>query len=150
MSKNLQSAGCFVIRDTNGETELLLMFREWPTGEKGWILPKGGVEEGETLEECALRETAEETGYTDLEIIKKLDVEIYFHPERKIRKNVQWFLAKANSNNHKDPEHTKMESNSYIEIHWKKMDEALSLLTFDHNKKTLRKIIDMSEKTKIK
>ncbi|MEO1012701.1 MAG: NUDIX domain-containing protein [Bacteroidota bacterium] len=38
-----------------------------------WDLPKGGVEKGETLEECALREVQEETG------VKGLKIENFLH-----------------------------------------------------------------------
>lgn len=37
-----------------------------------WDLPKGHWEKGETIEECALREVAEETGVTPSEIIKPI------------------------------------------------------------------------------
>ncbi len=37
-----------------------------------WSFPKGGVEEGETLLEAAERETAEESGLTDLEFVEVL------------------------------------------------------------------------------
>jgi 8-oxo-dGTP pyrophosphatase MutT (NUDIX family) len=33
-----------------------------PTGSRGWGIPKGGVEAGETLEAAARREFFEETG----------------------------------------------------------------------------------------
>lgn len=47
-----------------------------------WFFPKGHVDEGETLEEAAMREIAEETGITSLEYIDTLP-----HYERpKIRK----------------------------------------------------------------
>lgn len=39
----------------------------------------GGVEEGETPEEAAIREVREETGYTDVVIEKKSDISIYNH-----------------------------------------------------------------------
>ncbi|MGN7386705.1 NUDIX hydrolase [Sporosarcina sp. SAFN-015] len=38
-----------------------------------WAIPSGGVEEGETPEECCVREVKEETGY-DVKIIKQLMV----------------------------------------------------------------------------
>lgn len=38
-----------------------------------WNLPSGRVEEGQTIEETAVRETREETGF-DVELIKKRDI----------------------------------------------------------------------------
>jgi len=38
-----------------------------------WAIPSGGIEEGETPEECCIREVKEETGY-DVKIIKQLMV----------------------------------------------------------------------------
>ena len=52
------SAGGVVVR-TDGGVEVCLIR---PAGRSVWGLPKGGVEEGETLPETALREVAEETG----------------------------------------------------------------------------------------
>ena len=55
------NAGGGLVR--NREGKYLMIFR------KGfWDLPKGKQEEGETIEECAIREVEEETGLTGLKI----------------------------------------------------------------------------------
>lgn len=56
----VRAAGCVVWRRGDaGETEILVIHR--PRYDD-WSLPKGKVDEGETDEECALREVEEETG----------------------------------------------------------------------------------------
>jgi N utilization substance protein B len=62
-----------------------------------WTLAKGGVEEGETSEEGAIREIKEKTGL-DVEIVKLLGENEYVasHPEKgKIRKQVSYYLVKS-------------------------------------------------------
>ena len=58
-------AGCVIVNEKN---EVLLVTDR---GRKNWAFPKGHTETGETLEQTALREVQEETGY-DIEIVKKL------------------------------------------------------------------------------
>lgn len=57
--KKIIKAGGGLVR--NGEGELLLIFRRGK-----WDLPKGKLDEGETIEACAIREVEEETGVKDL------------------------------------------------------------------------------------
>jgi 8-oxo-dGTP diphosphatase len=59
-------AGCVVVND---KREVLLVTNK---DLNLWIFPKGHAEAGETLEEVALRETLEETGY-EVEIVKRLE-----------------------------------------------------------------------------
>ncbi|MEM9775240.1 MAG: NUDIX domain-containing protein, partial [Chloroflexota bacterium] len=64
------SAGGVVIRQDHDTGELLFaLVREKGYGE--FVLPKGGVEEGETLEQAAQREIGEEAGIHQLKLIKK-------------------------------------------------------------------------------
>jgi 8-oxo-dGTP pyrophosphatase MutT (NUDIX family) len=60
-----------------------------------WDLPKGKLDEGETIEECALREIREETGLQELEIIKSLLITYHtYHMQGKdILKESYWYLV---------------------------------------------------------
>jgi len=62
-------------------------------------LPKGHIEKGETPEVAALREVEEETGITDLEIIRELPStwHCYLLNEIWTIKKTSWFLMKTNS-----------------------------------------------------
>lgn len=62
--KVINAAGGLVYND---QKEILFIYRN-----KRWDLPKGKVEEGETMEESAIREVMEETGVKDLEIVRFL------------------------------------------------------------------------------
>lgn len=79
-------AGCVVV---DGNKVLLLT----DVNHKTNAFPKGHTETGETLEETAIRETLEETGYK-VEIIKRLQDVVYYHEEIKAPIRVAMFLAK--------------------------------------------------------
>src|SRR6185369_12680983 len=67
--KKTDSAGGVVVRFRNDQPEILLI-RDLDYND--WFLPKGHVEEGETLEQTALREIEEEAGLINLKIIEFL------------------------------------------------------------------------------
>lgn len=76
----------------NPDGELLLIYR------KGfWDLPKGHLEKGETLEECALREVQEETGLLHLRLSYALctSYHTYEHGTHHILKESHWFVMDA-------------------------------------------------------
>ena len=62
-------------------------------------LPKGHIEKGESPEEAALREVEEETGITDLEIIKELPAtwHCYLLNDQWTVKKTSWYLMKTAS-----------------------------------------------------
>ncbi len=61
----VNKAGGGVVYNKNGE--VLFIFRNGK-----WDLPKGGIDKGEEIEDTATREVEEETGVTNLTIVKKL------------------------------------------------------------------------------
>ncbi|HEX4925212.1 MAG TPA: NUDIX domain-containing protein [Bdellovibrionales bacterium] len=63
------SAGGIVVRIENGKP-LVALIREGKI--KDFVLPKGKVEKGETIEQAAAREIEEEAGISDLELIRSL------------------------------------------------------------------------------
>ena len=92
--RKIIAAGGLVLNDNN---ELLMIFRRGK-----WDLPKGKLDEGEKIEDCALREVKEETGLTDV----KLDVFLgttfheYFdeYKKRDVIKETHWYKMLATGN----------------------------------------------------
>ena len=74
------------------EGELLLIFRRGK-----WDLPKGKLDENETLEACAVREVKEETGLVKVELEKPLIITYHtYHQDGKhILKESHWYLMKG-------------------------------------------------------
>jgi 8-oxo-dGTP pyrophosphatase MutT (NUDIX family) len=73
----------------NQNRELLLIFRRGK-----WDLPKGKLDEGEALEDCALREVEEETGVGHLQLDKPLllTYHTYLENGELVLKESHWYL----------------------------------------------------------
>lgn len=77
---------------TNKEGKVLFIYRN-----NKWDLPKGKLDKGETIEECALREVMEETGVKGLKIENFLKTTYHVFKNRGTYKlkEVHWFAMKT-------------------------------------------------------
>jgi 8-oxo-dGTP pyrophosphatase MutT (NUDIX family) len=89
--KKIIAAGGLVFNDKN---ELLMIFRRGK-----WDLPKGKLDEGETIEACAVREVQEETGLKNIAIEKfaGLTYHEYYdkYSEKDVIKETHWYKMHA-------------------------------------------------------
>jgi 8-oxo-dGTP pyrophosphatase MutT (NUDIX family) len=85
----IQAAGGLV---TNEKKEILMIFRRGK-----WDLPKGKLDAGEKLEDCALREVEEETGLKKVKLISPLSITYHTYHEgsRFILKESHWYSMKV-------------------------------------------------------
>lgn len=83
--KIIEAAGG-VVRNNDGE--ILMIYR---LGK--WDLPKGKLEEGESIEEGAVREVVEECGIANLRVLKELPITYHTYSigEKKILKRTYWY-----------------------------------------------------------
>lgn len=88
----IQAAGGIVLND---QQQLLFMYRRGK-----WDLPKGKLDKGETLEQCAVRETEEETGLQHVSLKKHLITTYHTYDEngKHILKETYWYLLSATGN----------------------------------------------------
>lgn len=66
------AASLLLLRPAEDGYEFLLLHK--PRKRDAWQLPQGGADEGETAEQCAVRELREEAGITDVTILGKSDL----------------------------------------------------------------------------
>lgn len=85
----VQAAGGLV---KNEDNEILMIFRRGK-----WDLPKGKLDKGESLEECAVREVGEETGLKKVKLIGPLLItrHTYHEGTKFILKESHWYNMKS-------------------------------------------------------
>lgn len=114
----IEAAGGMVMNQVG---ELLMMKR------RGfWDMPKGKLDEGESIEECAVREVSEETGLMNLTIIKKLQTtyHTYLYKGCEAIKPSHWYLMSHAGNEDLIPQ----TEEDITEIRWVNKEEARSLV----------------------
>jgi len=86
----IKAGGGFVLNENN---KVLMMFRRGK-----WDLPKGKMDKKETFEQCAIRETEEETGLKNIKLISPLitTYHTYHEGSKYALKETKWFTMKVN------------------------------------------------------
>lgn len=129
-----KSAGIIVFRMENKEPEFLILHY----GAGHWDFPKGHVEEGESEEQTALRETEEETGIKEIIFVPGFRNSIsYFFKRKKetVKKEVIFFLAETKT------KAVKL-SFEHKDYKWLNYEDAMKQLNFDNAKEMLKRAND--------
>ena len=126
--KTAVSAGAIILREIEGELKVALARHQ--RTDKTWVVPKGHVEAGETIEQAALREIYEEAGLDNVQLIKLLgsilresrrstgDVEL---------KTIHYYLAYSPDDG-KEPTPTDAR---FSGVGWFPPEEAIELLPYE-------------------
>jgi 8-oxo-dGTP pyrophosphatase MutT (NUDIX family) len=129
------SAGAIILREVEGELKIALAQHQRVI--KAWVIPKGHVEEGESIEQAALREIYEEAGLDNVQLIKHLGIIMRESAKSSgdvVQKTIHFFLAYALS----DSQSPTPLDLSFIEVGWFRPEEAIELLPYTEEQAFLR------------
>ena len=134
------SAGGVVCRNRNGSIEVVLCGRN----DAGtWNLPKGTPDPGESIEQTALREAAEETGL-QVELQGYIgNINYWFvKPEKKVKchKTVHFYLMTPTSGS------TATHDLEFDVVSWFSAEDALRLLTHENEARIVQEAISIVAK----
>ncbi|MEP6584142.1 MAG: NUDIX hydrolase [Ginsengibacter sp.] len=120
----------------NIDEEILLIFRRGK-----WDLPKGKIDPGETLEECAIREVREETGIQGLKILSKISITYHTYIEfgKHILKESHWYLM----NSFQQEELIPQVEEDITQIRWVDKDDFKKYL--DNTFPTIKSVLETAE-----
>lgn len=129
MSPEVRAAGGVILREGQGGYEVAVVHR--PKYDD-WSLPKGKLEAGESWEDAALREVAEETGY-ECALGSELSSAAY-EDDKGRDKLVRWWLMRPLSG--------EFSANDEIdEMRWLAAAEAGDSLDYEHDRALVREAL---------
>lgn len=105
----------------NHRKDLLMIFRNGK-----WDLPKGKLEIGENIEDCAIREVQEECGIINLHVISKLKdtYHTYELNGKKVMKQTCWYKMYSIA----EEELTPQTEEGIIKVEWVRQDKIAERL----------------------
>jgi len=130
------SAGGLVVDLLGEPRRAAVIARRNRAGRVEWCLPKGHLEDGETPEQAAVREIAEETGIEGRVLSSLGIIDYWFSAEgRRIHKLVHHYLLEATGGEltiEGDPDH------EAIDVAWVALDDLGARLAFPNERRIAR------------
>jgi ADP-ribose pyrophosphatase YjhB (NUDIX family) len=103
-----------------------------------WSLPKGHVEQGETVEQAAVREVAEETGIDSAVVASLGSIGYWFVAEdRRVHKTVHHFLLRALGGELSGADH------EVTEVAWVPLAEMSARLAYPDERRLVQRAAEM-------
>ncbi len=135
--ERITAAGGVVVdtRDKDSDPQVLLIYRRGV-----WDLPKGKLEEGESIEECAIREVSEEVGLETAPTVVSPLIQTYHEYERsntRYGKTTHWYLMKLNSDNYKL---VPQKEEGIEKVEWVPLERAKEKVGYDNLKLVLEEL----------
>jgi 8-oxo-dGTP pyrophosphatase MutT (NUDIX family) len=127
-----------VYRRDGDAIDVVLASRRTRRGDLAWGLAKGGIEDGETRQDAAVREVREETGLTaEIEADLGDTKYMYVWGDVRIRKTVHFFLMRHTGGDVDDRD-DEME-----EIRWFPLDRALKRAAYRGERDVLARAAEL-------
>lgn len=127
----VEAAGGVLYHNKGNSCKVLLIYRN-----DTWDLPKGKREEGESIEECARREVAEEVGIV-LPAIEHFLTDTWHDYEQNGKsygKSTYWYKMSTDTGS----DFTPQLSEGITSVQWVDVDDAMQLVGFDNLKEVLK------------
>ena len=129
------SAGGLVVDQAPDGLRAALIGRLDRRGALRWSLPKGHIERGESVEDTAVREVAEETGITGRVVAPLGTIDFWFTIEdRRVHKTVHHFLLIAEGGE------LSADDIEVSEVAWVPLPEVRSRLAYDDERRLVDKV----------
>lgn len=134
------SAGGLIVSMENPDLIALISHKN-RGGHADWCLPKGHVEENESLEATAVREVAEETGIQGKVLEKIGEISYTFKVGRKrIQKTVHHYLLEQTGGS---LSHLGDPTGEVLEVKWFKKSELVDTLAHDNERKIALQALEL-------
>ncbi len=121
--KQIIAGGGYVLRKKKKNIDVLMIYRKGT-----WDLPKGKLDPGESIEECAMREVREEVGIRKLSLGNSLGTTVHGYERKGYYwvKTTYWYVMKTPEEQFKPQLEEKIE-----EVRWMPWDEAVEKIGYE-------------------